>query len=88
MRVYYVQKKGMYCQGVFGIFTTPEPAVMLADSLAEKEKDDYHTFYVFEATLDKVSGKTDFFGDMLPLCGGAGYEREALYTSTKNKDKP
>jgi len=58
MKIYYVEREGIYLQGVFGMFDTKEKAIKAADIAKKGEKDDYHSFFVRSKNLN-VCGYED-----------------------------
>lgn len=48
MKIYYVIKKGVYIQGIYGIFDDYDLAKKACEEAIKSEQDDYHAFFVCE----------------------------------------
>lgn len=56
-KVYVIHKQGeMYGHGVHGIFTSRIDAENMADKIAEKDKDNYHYWDVYQIPMNTVCG--------------------------------
>lgn len=53
-KVYVIYKRGIYGHGVHGIFTSRIDAENMADKIASKDKDSYHTWQVFKIPMNTV----------------------------------
>ncbi len=53
MKLFIVQRSGVYDQGISGIFSTLELAIAAMEKAKSREIDDYHHFSIGEYTLDK-----------------------------------
>ncbi len=52
MKLYIVERWGMYQQGVVGIFETEGLAEIAMDEAKADERDDYHNFTITELVLN------------------------------------
>jgi len=55
MNVYLVMQKGVYRQGIGGIFNAMAQAVSVADQLAQTDVDDHHEYVVYEIPLNEAT---------------------------------
>lgn len=81
--VHLVLRKGVYVQGIVGVFCTPEDAGRAARAALEEERDSYHSFEVHDLELDERI--------VLETCGPTAVEhnRETLrITWRQPEDKP
>lgn len=53
MKLYIVVRHGVYMQGIYGVYDTHGKALVGAREAKSKERDDYHTFKIEEAELNK-----------------------------------
>jgi len=53
MKVWVVERVGVYSQGVYGIFDTKGDALDALKEAKLKERDDYHRFFLNSRTLSK-----------------------------------
>lgn len=52
MKIFYIEKQGVYPQGVYGVFDNLDQAKTAAIYFAKSDRDSYHTWYVMEAELN------------------------------------
>ena len=55
MEIYVVRRWGVYCQGVVGVFSTPDIAKDAVVVAKAEEPDDYHEFSITPLKLDRAS---------------------------------
>jgi len=64
MNYYYVQREGVYYQGIFGIFESKREAINHANDCAVNDWDSYHDWVVMESkcktNITADGGKTSF----------------------------
>lgn len=53
MKLYYVEKIGIYSQGIYGIFDDGKLALRALKKAKQKENDNYHTFHINVRELNK-----------------------------------
>ena len=53
MKLYIVERMGVYSQGIVGVFSTPEIAEQAMLRAKERESDNYHTFDITEMELNE-----------------------------------
>ena len=58
MKVYYVERYGVYPQGIYGIFSTFDLAMKAISEAKSKEHDNYHGFCINSRDVD-VCGYED-----------------------------
>ncbi len=66
MKVYYIESEGIYFQGIFWIGNDLEKGKKFADKLVEKDRDDYHEYWV------KLYAEYDFSEDYTWEANGRG----------------
>ena len=66
METYFIQKRGVYFHGVFGIYFDKDEAISNCRELANNDTDDYHTWQVFKCESGhRYSGKYDGFEEII-----------------------
>lgn len=53
MKIFIVERCGVYGHGCAGVFNTLEKAVETVDNLMEQEPDDYHTYSVYSHVVNE-----------------------------------
>lgn len=54
MTLYLVYRRGMYMQGIGGVFSTRDAALAVIDRLRQEESDCYHSFHLAEVPLNAL----------------------------------
>ena len=54
MEIYLVIKRGVYIQGIFGVYNTRIKAEKAIKIAKKQENDDYHTFDIIQADMNKT----------------------------------
>ena len=54
MKVFVIVRYGIYMQGIFGVYSTKDEALIAARLYISNEYDDYHAFEVIEYEMDKI----------------------------------
>lgn len=63
MKVYVVYRRGVYTQGIFGIYSLKTLAEDAIERAKKFERDKYHKFYIWETDVDKdVKISKSYFG--------------------------
>lgn len=60
--LYIVEKHGVYCQGIAGVFDSESDALKAAARSLQVEIDDYHNFHVLEFRANTFYNLTDHAG--------------------------
>lgn len=55
MKIYVVIRRGVYLQGIVGVFDNEEKATSAMNLCKKHEPDNYHSFSIIETELNKLS---------------------------------
>lgn len=78
MILYYVERVGVYSQGIYGIFDSEVKAELAMIKAARKERDDYHNFCITARELNK-EGYENF------IMSKDGYKKDGIIRYGKKR---
>jgi len=72
LKLYIVERRGVYSQGIIGVFSTPDIAEQAMWRAKKKEPDNYHTFDIIEVGLNEERKmwdiKEEAYETVDPMC--------------------
>ena len=72
MSLYYLQKEGIYPQGVFWIGESKQQGIIEADLFAANDEDSYHSWDLYEYNYNSTHIESPIYSTRKPKNKGCG----------------